>query len=1800
MIVKSAAQSGFDAELALMDLPEDVQERKVQPHVALYITFLNLFRYAQDSLNDLGKGHIDYYYEQVLGLRRRPESPDEVWLLLELAQEVSEHLLEQGTLLPAGKDKNGQPLLYETIENWVLRRAQVADLKNTYFDKGANRILANPDVKKAYANGLEKPNEKAACWRGMGDDPGLPDGEVGFAIASPQLILREGKRVVDVRISVEALNVPGLGLNAEYFQVLLSSPEKWIRLDPSTAITENSTPDLPKGAFNIFFKDKEILIRAVLERDDAAVDTFGPDMAVKAGFDTRWPMMKVVISPEWFGQGTAKSPVAVAVYEKLRPLKINEIKITVDVKGIKENLIIQSDQGVFDGTQKVFPFGPVPEEGNRFYIGSTEVFQKALTKLQVKFDWIAPPPKGFAAYYAEYQKVNFPTPNPKVRIEFVDRADDRKILISRVLRNGVLQQGARVKVKITDINFNPVENVSITSSPVGATLFSLGDGTYEIALPPGFDPFTANIALFFSKNLEEDYEPYSVLLREQTASGLNQPTAEFDIVLFPRQKKFSPYAGKIQGILKSVYGEDLTGASINNQSASFSSGRYELGLTAIPPSVEFSNNDYDTLTTSGDNFSIFDAFMYPIEKNPEVSGSFNDAVEGKIQSLQLSKQNLKGVVVVARNTSGILITTKTTGSGDYNLAGIQGATHLDFYFEGRTTPVRTAIPLSNSTINLQLPIPQVIFQRPSEKMTVNGFITGNIGDVTVKDNKNSLTTTVNNGFQLLSLDGDEVLTFSKPGYLDTVVKLERNTRITVTMIRSSAQFAVVGAASGDTVKINFPNISPTLLSDFDVQVGGASQTGQNINRTVLNEITLNGFSAKSNIRLTGSLYYEDINLGDVEPNIVIGISNLVPRILSVETGASGKITGRVISLNYQTVAQAFVEIQNQNHYFGVWSNADGTFEISVPPNVPSWQLKVSQGDTQTHAMQSISTGQRVGILIGHIQKPVSTAFSFKGTVSPSWDSAQNIQGVKVVSGNVSVLTNKDGAFDIKGSPSNAVTFSHPLYEDFTTEVQDNSELKIILLPKKSVFKVFEGNVSDIFGISIRDVDIITKVGADTFWLARSDKDGNYRVALPESVKEIEFVAPSAEFEPAGIDVVNLSTQMQSGGSKSLMAVRMYYGRATNAPLIDNDALEDAFEVKINALNLKRDIRTQHFEKYSPTLKRGFIRLTLAEGDFLHKEYSKVLLWYAINAGQEGQVAIPNSTGTVTVPPVPNEPYTPATNSISLDYTSEQLITHGDNIVGGDGSPIDQYFQLLSFNGHKGLDILTMQPEIALLYPYRPDDAVSLGDTYATGNLFIGLSELQPGGTLSLLVQVAGGTEVEPEMLPPDLVWSYLSFDNTWVRFNTGQILKDETNGLTRSGMIQLSIPTNATNVNTMLDPNYYWLRVAALENKGTGKSVRALPCITRISAQVVRARFKNESNELSHLGQPLPTGTISGLLESRTAVKGVEQPLPSFGGRLPESAGMEFYHRVSERLRHRHRAVAVWDYEHLLLEKFLELAAAKCIQHTRYKPAAQASQLAPGYVTVAVIPALSRREGPWPEPRFPKGDLDDMRAFLLKRTNLFVAFSQSDDVHFQVVNPLYEKVNVEVEVKFTSTDEAYYKTVLEEDIRNYLSPWLKDANRPPAFGRKLQRSRILEFIEQRMYVNYVGVERGDLKDTSVQYLGISITAVNVAGEVVTNADGTPVTLLIAEDICPSTARSILVAGDITIRTAVPANSILIDTDGTLKRNVAPAPPQAVASENAALAEKSEEKAPAEALKNQSSAAKPQKTGKKQPKPKIKN
>jgi hypothetical protein len=595
-----------------------------------------------------------------------------------------------------------------------------------------------------------------------------------------------------------------------------------------------------------------------------------------------------------------------------------------------------------------------------------------------------------------------------------------------------------------------------------------------------------------------------------------------------------------------------------------------------------------------------------------------------------------------------------------------------------------------------------------------------------------------------------------------------------------------------------------------------------------------------------------------------------------------------------------------------------------------------------------------------------------------------------------------------------------------------------------------------------------------------------------------------------------------------MDVRLYFINLNSFKLIDGNIRTD-FSVNINALNLSRDIRTQQFTKYSPTLKRGFIRFTLNDDTFFHKEYPKVLTWFTLKAADPTKLTFLPTPGATEVAPIPNPPYTPATNGISLNYTSEQVITGDAN------QKIDQFYQLLPFKGYKSIPLDQEDPKILWIYPFKPFDDASDPDPdhYASGNLFIGLSDLIPGGSLSLLVQVDDGTEIDPEILAPTIEWSYLAKNNEWLPFPLGKILRDTTNGLTRSGMIQFGIPTTAVKENTLLDPDYFWLRAAVLED--TDHSVKALPSIISIDAQAIQARFKNQHNELSHLAAPLPAETISKLAFSRSAVKKIDQPLESFDGKLPETANLDFYYRVSERLRHKDRAVTVWDFEHLLLEHFNTIAAAKCIPHTRYKPASVASELAPGYVTVSVIPELRKhKNSPWPEPRFTKGNLDDIRAYLLKRTNLFVAYSNDDDLHLQLVNPLYEKIDVQISVIFKPEilDTAFFTDQLKTEITNYISPWLVDPANPPMFGRILQRSKILQFVEERPYVDYVYVDGGDVSNSLYAFL-IRMIAVDVAGNYVVQADKKYKVRTIDEQICPGTARSILVAGNIAVNESLP-------------------------------------------------------------------
>ena len=246
----------------------------------------------------------------------------------------------------------------------------------------------------------------------------------------------------------------------------------------------------------------------------------------------------------------------------------------------------------------------------------------------------------------------------------------------------------------------------------------------------------------------------------------------------------------------------------------------------------------------------------------------------------------------------------------------------------------------------------------------------------------------------------------------------------------------------------------------------------------------------------------------------------------------------------------------------------------------------------------------------------------------------------------------------------------------------------------------------------------------------------------------------------------------------------------------------------------------------------------------------------------------------------------------------------------------------------------------------------------------------------------------------------------------------------------------------------------------------ALNSLVSIDAQAASATFLDQGNAADFLETPLAVGTISKLKISDASIKKIEQPAESFGGKPPESDD-HFYTRASERLRHKDRAAAVWDYEHLILEAFPEIYKVKCINHTElHRDLANNiiadNELKPGHVLVVTIPYITAESAVDPlRPYTPKKTLVAVDAFLRQRISPFV--------NLEVQNPKIEEVQVKFDVAFNENiaDISFYKDELNLALRRHLTPWTYAEGSEISFGGKWHKSAIINFVEEQPYVDYL-------------------------------------------------------------------------------------------------------------------------------------
>lgn len=462
-------------------------------------------------------------------------------------------------------------------------------------------------------------------------------------------------------------------------------------------------------------------------------------------------------------------------------------------------------------------------------------------------------------------------------------------------------------------------------------------------------------------------------------------------------------------------------------------------------------------------------------------------------------------------------------------------------------------------------------------------------------------------------------------------------------------------------------------------------------------------------------------------------------------------------------------------------------------------------------------------------------------------------------------------------------------------------------------------------------------------------------------------------------------------------------------------------------------------EYSGNSQRGFLKVQLSAPKFSfgHQQYPNLLSKMAIENAKSMTGLLSGILKKKTEMNMPNPPYTPKIDKISLDYITSFEMSF-DSTIGQKKNIRHSFYHLLPFGGY-------------IRNPVRANGLQLIPSFDYEGALYLGIKDFKPPGTLNLFFNLKETDAVQD----PDpqgkgsLDWHFL-FGNDWVRLKPQQVSSDTTDNFLHTGIVKLDISyPGRPKKSTVADEELFWIMVSSKNN------TQIMGEVIDITTNAVVAQFTPESNDqgVNHSIEP---NTISESIADLPAISKINQPLKSFGG-LDEELRSHFYVRVSERLRHKNRCVNAYDYERIILEAFPDISKVLCIDSYDWKT----NQPKSGKVLIVLVPVIKDR-------LVANVTTPSTSVKTLRKVRELIQSKISPFVQVDVINPEYEHMRVFADVKFEKGKSAgFYLKKLNEELRAFISPWIVDPMAEPLFQRRFPIEDIQSFIQSRKYVEFV-------------------------------------------------------------------------------------------------------------------------------------
>lgn len=379
----------FDYPIDTKTIKEAIEKgTNFEPHYALYLAFIQLFQTAQNQLNGITKRHLDFYYEQVLNLKKLDGQPDDVHVVFELAKNISNQEIAKKTLLDAGKNDAGKSLQYAVTDDVIINNAVVSNLCSVYLPPAEKGVIRIANIANS-ADGIGAELDKnAPYWQAFGNN-NLPATKIGFSLASAVLLMKEGNREITVTLNLSSVATDLKTISSitgETLEIFYTGEKAW--MGPFNAAISYG---------NFVNNTQQIIIKHTLTNDDGAIVLF--DTKLHTGnYITEWPVMQLL----------ANTTAAGNIFGALKNAVVANTKIAVKVTGVK-SISLENDFGVLDNKKPFMPFGPQPKVGASFYVSYDEVLNKKIDTFSFDVNWQAAP-ASFNTYYSLYTFGSFSNP----------------------------------------------------------------------------------------------------------------------------------------------------------------------------------------------------------------------------------------------------------------------------------------------------------------------------------------------------------------------------------------------------------------------------------------------------------------------------------------------------------------------------------------------------------------------------------------------------------------------------------------------------------------------------------------------------------------------------------------------------------------------------------------------------------------------------------------------------------------------------------------------------------------------------------------------------------------------------------------------------------------------------------------------------------------------------------------------------------------------------------------------------------------------------------------------------------------------------------------------------------------------------------------------------------------------------------------------------------------------------------------------------------------------------------------------